>query len=206
MDKPTYPQANFSALDDERDTAARSSTDPQLDRAAARWESPTGKRKFIPAVVIGVAVAGLVVGIDYKSRHKAEQPSTTLAQGPAVESMINEAPPAAGTSADTAAQPAEQRANLTPPDTTPAAAPPPPPTPAPRAEHAAPRAITPAPRPAVPDPEPMPRSVPSEPAAVTPTPMPDAPAPAQQAIQPPSPMPTPQPAPEAPSSEKPNGI
>lgn len=202
MDQPTSPQANFSALDDERDTDSRSSRDPQLDRAAARWESP-GKRKFIPAVVIGVAVVGLAVGMDYKFRHKAEQPSTTLAQGPAVETMVNQAPPGAGTSADTTtAQPADQRANVTPPDNTPAAAPPPPPTPAPRAEHAAPRAITPAPRPAVPDPEPMPRSVPSEPAAVTPTPAPEAPVPAQQAIQPPSPMP----APEAPSSEKPNGI
>jgi len=131
MDKPTYPQANFSALDDERDTTARSSPDPRLERAAARWEQPSGKRKFIPAVVIGVAVAGLAGGMDYKFRHKAEPATATLAQGPAVESMMNEAPPAAGNATANTTPAAEQPAEAapvtsTPPDTKPAAAPPPP--------------------------------------------------------------------------------
>ena len=93
MDKLNQPTTS-SAPRSERDTPAGTN---HSSMASARWEAPTGRRKIVPGVVIGVAVAALFVGMDYKFKHKAENTVDTpaVAQGPAVESMVNEAPTAA---------------------------------------------------------------------------------------------------------------
>lgn len=161
---------------------------------ASHWEAPTGRRKIVPGVVIGVAVAALFIGMDYKFKHKAENTVDTpsVAQGPAVESMVNEAPTAAGPSPATestvgtagptsAAPAAETPPAATAPATTSATTP----APAPRREATRSRFQ---PSPATPPVNEAPAHTAPDPAPVQP-----APAPAADA---PGPQPAPTPAPE----------
>lgn len=201
MDKLNQPTTS-SAPRSERDTPAGTN---HSSMASARWEAPTGRRKIVPGVVIGVAVAALFVGMDYKFKHKAENTVDTpaVAQGPAVESMVNEAPTAAGpshatestvgTAAPTSTAPvAETPPAATAPATTPA--------PAPRREatRSRPQPVQATPpvneAPADTAPSPMP--------STTPEPVQSAPAPAAEPAAPtPVPQPAPTPAPEpAPSN------
>lgn len=66
-------------------------------RSDAYWaEQPSNLRRFAPLAVIFAIAAGALVAMDYKFRHEDDGASAPLAQGPAVESLVENAPPAAG--------------------------------------------------------------------------------------------------------------
>jgi hypothetical protein len=218
MDKPTYTPTSPSiprnadvSLEDtlwQPPSASNSAT----STAAQQWgdTTSTGKR-LLPAIVIGAAVLALIVGMNYK--FKEADHDTTLAQGQAAESIINEAPPAAGIEAapapDTTSAPPVEAA---PPDPAPVVAPQvtaPVPAPAPRPAATQRRpapapAPEPTPEPALSTPAPTPTPAPQP----TPAPLPDTPAPTpfpsnqtpqpqpDTSPQPPLPVPDPAPVPQ----------
>jgi hypothetical protein len=211
MDKTTYPPNRFPPTTPDVDASVEASlwqppsaTSGATSTAAQQWEVQSTGKRILPAVVIGVAVAALIVGMNYQFKHNDHD--TTLAQGQASESIINEAPPAA-TAPDEAATPTAPSA-----ETAPAVAPPPEPAPVvtPRAETAKP---APAPRPApatvaprapavppadtgmrAPLPEPTPTPAPAP--APNPTPTPSPQPLSDTSPQPPLPVPAPTPAPQ----------
>lgn len=222
MDKPTYtptsrpaiqPLADVSLEDSLWQPPSASSGAPSA--AAQHWgDTSSGAKRVVPAVVIGVAVVALVVGMNYKFKQDDHE-TTTLAQGQAAESVINEAPPAAGIQP----APSPDASTTTPAPAVEAAPPDPAPVVAPRAETSGPApaarpvtprqpAPTPAPAPSIapepamrapapiPTPEPTPAPLPNNPA---PTPFPSNQTPQPQpdtSPQPPLPVPDPTPVPQ----------
>jgi len=198
MDINTQPNTS-SSLRPEGDAKAGPN---QSSSSWARWEAPSGRRKFVPGVVIGLAVLALFVGMDYKFKHKDENraesqaETSQVAQGPAVETIVNETPTAAGpapsaeartdTAAPTSAAPAT--------DSAPAAAAPaaiPAPAPAPRREATRTRS-----QPVQPSSPPVNEApVNSEPVQSAPTPIAEPPAQAPATQPAPAPEPEPEPAP-----------
>ena len=217
MDKTTYPPNRFPPTTPDVDASVEASlwqppsaTNGATSTAAQQWEAQSTGKRILPGVVIGVAVVALIVGMNYQFKHNDHD--TTLAQGQANESIINEAPPvtpAPETSTSPATAPAVEAAPAVVPPPEPAPAPvvkpraeTPPPAPAPR--HA-PAAVTPR-APAVPPadtgmraplPEPTPTPTPTP--APTPSPLPSGQVPQplpDTSPQPPLPVPTPTPAPQ----------
>ncbi|MEK8030290.1 hypothetical protein AACH06_05590 [Ideonella sp. DXS29W] len=180
--RPVHPHRDDGSLDNAL-WQPPSAVNGAISAAAQQWGSATSNAKrVVPAVVIGVAVVALVVGMNYKFKHKDHV--TTLAQGQAVETVIDEAPPAAGPAPTPAPEPSAVAApppEAAPPQTTEALTAP---VSKPRVEAPAPRVEAPAPR--VPTPPPPRAVVRKEEAstapAVPPAAMPSVPA--APAIQP----------------------
>lgn len=173
--RPVHPHRDDGSLDDAL-WQPPSAVNGATSAAAQQWGSATASTKrVVPAVVIGVAVVALVVGMNYKFKHKDHV--TTLAQGQAVETVIDEAPPAAGPAPTPAPEPSAVAApppEAAPPQTTEA---PTAPVPKPRVEAPAPR-ITPPPSPRALVPKDEVSTAPAAPPAAMPS------VPAAPAIQP----------------------
>lgn len=213
MEKTTYPPTSYSPTTPDVDASVEASlwqppsaSNGAPSTAAQQWEAQSTGKRIIPGVVIGIAVVALIVGMNYQFKHNDND--TTLAQGQASESVINEAPPAA--------PPAPEASTATAPavETAPAVAPPPEPAPVvkPRAEAAppvhapkpAPAAVTPR-APVVPPadsgvraplPEPTPTPAPAPTPAPSPQPLTDTSPQPPLPVPTPSPTPAPQPTPE----------
>lgn len=228
MDKITPPSSPISS------SAARASREPipprpraggdgeglAAYRSTSLWaEQPSAMRKFAPLVVIFVIAAGALVAMNYKFSGEERTVDAPLARGPAVESLVENAPTAAGP-ADTGsatvdgsvAAPATEPPAPTPAPTT---APAREPAPAPATSQQRPTRTAPLPRPngndtarppspdqpaRVPEPEVTQpnRITPPMPSLQVPTPLP-VPAPAEPMPQPPvvepapvPPLPTPE--------------
>lgn len=66
-------------------------------RSTSHWaEQPSAMRKFAPLVVIFVIAAGALVAMNYKFSGEESTVDAPLARGPAVESLVENAPTAAG--------------------------------------------------------------------------------------------------------------
>lgn len=186
-------------------------------RSTSPWaEQPSAMRKFAPLVVIFVIAVGALVAMNYKFSGEEDTADAPLAQGPAVESLVENAPTAAGPG-DAASATVDSSVTapaVEPPAPTPApiAAPAREPAPAPATSQQRPNRSVPLPkpndndtiRPPQPDqpsrlPEPevtQPnRLTPPMPSLQVPTPMP---APAEPMPEPPAVEPAPAPTPMPP--------
>ncbi len=220
MDKTIYPPTSYSSTTQDVDASVEASlwqppsaSNGATSTAAQQWEAQSTGRRILPGVAIGVAVVALIVGMNYQFKHNDND--TTLAQGQASESIINEAPPAAAApeASITTAPAVETAPPAAPPEPAPVVKPravtappahaprPAPATVAPRAPAVPPadtgmRAPLPEPTPA-PTPAPNPTPSPS-PSGQVPQPLPDTSPqpPLPVPIPTPIPTPVPQPAPE----------